>query len=277
MDKLLLVVDQGINAGNVLDQAFALAKKNDAVLTGVFVQDLTLVDYYTVLGGEPVYYEHTFQIIKDSLSESEKKTIDLINYFVDQCKKANVRFKVHFDKGDPVEEVVNETMFADLLLMGYRSYNTFASDSDQLVVKQLLSRSRCPILLLPENARLFESVALCYDGSESSMRAIDEYYHTFKPACANWDHYLVRVFDQADTIVPAEEGLIEILQLRFPKLNWVDLVGKPKEEIPYFASQKGDPLVVMGAYGKSGIARFFSGSTADHLLKSGALQAFITH
>lgn len=277
MDKILLVVDQGINAGNVLDQAFALAKKNNAVLTGVFVQDLTLVDYYTVLGGEPVYYEHTFQIIKDSLSESEKKTVDLINYFVEQCKKANVRFTVHFDKGDPVEEVVKETLFADLLLLGYRSYNTFATSSDLVVVKQLLSRSRCPILLLPENARLFESVALCYDGSESSMRAIDEYFHTFKPGCAAWDHYLVRVFDQAENISAAEEGLQEILKLRFPQMQWVDLVGKPKEEIPYFASQKGDPLVVMGAYGKSGIARFFSGSTADHMLKSGTLQAFITH
>jgi|GEM_PF-843425 len=277
MDKLLLVVDQGINAGNVLDQAFALAKKNNAVLTGIFVQDLTLVDYYTVLGGEPVYYEHTFQIIKESLSESEKKTVDLINYFVEQCKKAGVRFKVHFDKGDPVEEVVNETMFADLLLLGYRSYNIFTADNDQQVVKQLLSRSRCPILLLPEAAQLFDSVALCYDGSESSMRAIDEYYHTFKPQCAAWDHYLIRVFDAKENITEAEEGLLEIMQLRFPRLQWVDLVGKPKEEIPYFASQKGDPLVVMGAYGKSGIARFFSGSTADHLLKSATLQAFITH
>lgn len=277
MDKLLLVVDQGINSGNVLEQAFALARKNNAVLTGVFVQDTTLVDYYTVLGGEPVYYEHTFQVIKESLSESEKKTVDLINYFVDQAKKAGVRFKVHFDKGDPVEEIVAETLFADMLLMGYRSYNVFASDNNQEVVKKLLSRSRCPIMLLPEDASLFDSVALCYDGSESSMRAIDEYYHTFKPACRDWDHYLLRVFDHADHITTPEEGLEEIMQLRFPRLKWVDLVGKPKEEIPYFATQKGDPLVVMGAYGKSGIARFFSGSTADHLLKTGNLQAFITH
>lgn len=277
MDKLLLVVDQGINSGNVLEQAFSLAKQNDAVLTGVFVQDLTLVDYYTVLGGEPVYYEHTFEIIKESLSESEKRTVELINYFVEACKKAGVRFRVHFDKGDPVEEVVKETLFADLLLMGYRSYSSLAGTSDQQTVKQLLSRSRCPILLLPETAELFDSVALCYDGSESSMRAIDEYYHTFKPLCAQWPHYLVRVFDQKDHITTPEEGLEEIIQLRFPRIEWVNLVGKAREEIPYFATQKGDPLVVMGAYGGSGITRFFSGSTADHLLKTGNLQAFITH
>lgn len=41
MDKILLVVDQSINAGDQLAQAFRMAKEHDAVLTGVFVQDLT--------------------------------------------------------------------------------------------------------------------------------------------------------------------------------------------------------------------------------------------
>lgn len=277
MDKILLVVDQSINAGDQLAQAFRMAKEHDAVLTGVFVQDLTLVDYYTVLGGEPVYYEHTFQIIKESLNESEKKTIQNIDYFVEQCKNAGVRFRVHFQKGDPVTELVNESRYADLMLMGYHAYNTLSMEGNQQLVKDMLSKSRCPIVLVPESGYNPDGVVLCYDGSDSSLSAINAFYHDFKPKCREWPTYFVRVFEKEERKEELDPALVEIMQLRFNKLQFIDLIGKPKDEIPYFAKQKGNHLVVMGAYGGSGIARFFSGSTADHILRSGDLLTYITH
>ncbi|MFN3530314.1 MAG: universal stress protein [Bacteroidia bacterium] len=277
MDKILLVVDQSINAGDQLEQAFRMAREHNAVLTGLFVQDLTLVDYYTVLGGEPVYYEHTFEIIKESLNESEKKTVQNINYFVEQCKNAGVRFKVHFQKGDPVSELVNESRYADLMLMGYHAYNTLSMEGDQQLVKDMLSKSRCPMLLLPEKGYNPDGVVLCYDGSDSSLRAIEAFYHNFRPKCKDWPVYFVRVFDKNVEADAIDGSLIELLQLRFNQLQLVDLHGKPKDEIPYFAGQKGNMLVVMGAYGGSGIARFFSGSTADHILRTGNLLTYITH
>jgi nucleotide-binding universal stress UspA family protein len=277
MDKILLVVDQSINAGNQLEQAFRMARTHNAVLTGVFVQDLTLVDYYTVLGGEPVYYEHTFQIIKESLNESEKKTVQNIQYFVDQCKAAGVRFRVHFQKGDPVAELVEESRYADLMLMGYHAYNTLSMEGDQQLVKDMLSKARCPLVLLPEQGYNPDGVVLCYDGSESSLKAIEAYYHHFRPLCKSWPTYFLRVFEKESAKEELPEALLEILQLRFEKLHLIDLIGKPKDEIPYFAAQKGSLMVVMGAYGGSGIGRFFSGSTADHILRTGNLLAYITH
>lgn len=277
MDKILLVVDQSINAGDQLEQAFRMAREHNAVLTGVFVQDLTLVDYYTVLGGEPVYYEHTFEIIKESLNESEKKTVQNINYFVEQCKSAGIRFRVHFQKGDPVAELVEESRYADLMLMGYHAYNTLSMDGDQQLVKDMLSKAFCPMVLLPEQGYNPDGVVLYYDGSDSSLKAIEAFYHDFKPKCKTWPTYFVRVFEKEAQKEPLPDALLEILQLRFNDLKVVDLIGKPKDEIPYFSSQKGNMLVVLGAYGGSGLTRFFSGSTADHILKSGNLFAYITH
>lgn len=277
MDKILLVVDQSINAGDQLEQAFRMAKEHNAVLTGVFVQDLTLVDYYTVLGGEPVYYEHTFEIIKESLNESEKKTIQNINYFVEQCKTAGIRFRVHFQKGDPVSELVDESRYADLMMMGYHAYNTLSMEGDQQLVKDMLSKARCPMVLLPEQGYNPDGVVICYDGSDSSLKAMEAFYHHFRPACKKWPVYFLRVFEKEELKEALPASLLEILQLRFENLHFVDLVGKPKDEIPYFAAQKGKMMVVMGAYGGSGIARFFSGSTADHILRTGSLLTYITH
>ena len=85
----------------VVQRAFHLARINDAVITGLFVQDTALADYYTVLGGEPLYYEHMFDVIKETLNESEAKTVESIRYFVARCKEERIRFTVHF-RTEPV-------------------------------------------------------------------------------------------------------------------------------------------------------------------------------
>jgi len=76
------MVDQSLNSGDYLQHAFHLTRINDAVLTGLFIQDATLADFYTILGGEPVYYEHMFDVIKEILSESEAKSVASMRYFV---------------------------------------------------------------------------------------------------------------------------------------------------------------------------------------------------
>jgi nucleotide-binding universal stress UspA family protein len=190
---------------------------------------------------------------------------------------AGVRFRVHFQKGDPVTELVNESRYADLMLMGYHAYNTLSMEGNQQLVKDMLSKSRCPIVLVPESGYNPDGVVLCYDGSDSSLSAINAFYHDFKPKCKDWPIYFVRVFEKEDRKEELDPALVEIMQLRFNKLQFVDLIGKPKDEIPYVAKQRGNHLVVMGAYGGSGIARFFSGSTADHILRSGDLLTYITH
>jgi nucleotide-binding universal stress UspA family protein len=163
------------------------------------------------------------------------------------------------------------------MLMGYHAYNTLSMDGDQQLVKDMLSKAFCPMVLLPEQGYNPDGVVLCYDGSDSSLKAIEAFYHDFKPQCKTWPTFFVRVFEKEAQKEPLPDALLEILQLRFNDLKVVDLIGKPKDEIPYFSSQKGNMLVVLGAYGGSGLTRFFSGSTADHILKSGNLLAYITH
>jgi len=277
MNKILLVADQGLNSGDYLQRAFHLARLNDAVLTGLFVQDTMLADYYTVLGGEPVYYEHIFDVIKETLSESEAKSVSSIRYFVARCKENGIKFTVHFRKGDPLEEIVRESRTADLLLMGYHHYDALGGASNPTLVKDTLKKSFCPVLLMPEAGYNPDGVVLCYDGSDASLRAIDRFYHLFKPHCRTWPVHLVEVHETGSRPIGVDKGLSELLRLRFSNLEWVELKGRASEELPYFARQKGSRMLVMGSYGSAGIKRFLKGSTADHLLNTGNILTFITH
>ncbi len=277
MNKILLLADQSLNSGDYLQRACHLARMNDAVLTGLFVQDTMLADYYTVLGGEPVYYEHMFEVIKETLSESEAKSVRSIRYFVSRCKEEGVRFTVHFRKGDPLEEIVRESRTADLLLMGYHHYHTLGETNNTTLVKDTLKKSYCPVMLLPESGNNPDGVVLCYDGSDGSLRAIDRFYHLFKPHCRTWPVHLVEVHETGSRPKEVDKGFAEWMRLRFSNLEWVSLKGKASEELPYFARQKGNRMLVMGSYGTGGIKRFLKGSTADHLLETGNILAFITH
>jgi nucleotide-binding universal stress UspA family protein len=276
MKKILLAADFNLLENNVLDNAIQLAKSEDALLVGVFIQDLSLADYYTILGGEPVFYEHAYTLIKEELNENEQKIINLINKFVEICKEAKVKFKVHFNKGMPLEELLEESKFADVFLIGFNTYKGVDLNiNDQELVKRLLSKSRCPVILLPEKQVQITSYALCFDGSENSLAATRAFLNTFSAKLENSTVFVLQVLKSSADEPESTAPLVEWLRMFNCKIELINLFGNPKDELLYFAKQHPGTLLVMGAYGKSGLSRFFYGSTADHVLNSGTVPTLI--
>ena len=276
MKKILLAADESLLTTNLLESAIKLTKELDAVLTGVFVKDLSVVDYYTILGGNPVYYEHTYEIIKEELSEAEKQAISLIDHFVEVCKNENIKFKVHFDKGIPIEELVEESHFADLMILGYKSYFSYQA-SDQDLVRKVLSRSECPVILMPDETESIRELVFAYDGTDSSMKAISAACNLFENAIMPLKCNIVHVRKSEDDLTEIDPRFVEWMQLKFEVVNTHYLIGDPKDEIIYFMHQIPTGLLVMGAYGHSGITRFFSGSTTDAILRSSIIKTLLWH
>lgn len=188
-----------------------------------------------------------------------------------------MRFSVHFRKGEPLDEIVRESRTADLLLMGYHHYHTLGGENNTTLVKDTLKKSFCPVLLMPETGYNPDRVFLCYDGSDSSHKTIDRFYHLFKPHCRIWPVHLVEVNEMGSTEKKADKSFTELMLLRFSNLEWLTLKGKASEELPYFSCQRGNRMLVMGAYGTGGVKGFLKGSKADHLLETGNILAFITY
>ena len=77
--------------------------------------------------------------------------------------------------------------------------------------------------------------------------------------------------------------LLDVLHSPLPVLSSVInvvevLPGKPSEVLPAFvAHHGGTPLVVMGAYGRTAVSRFFRQSLADAVMEKTDASLFTTH
>ena len=70
----------------------------------------------------------------------------------------------------------------------------------------------------------------------------------------------------------------EFMKRHFPEAKYTVLKGLPEETIlAFLQQQKEDALVVLGAYQRSKISRWFKPSMADHLMSKLKLPLFVAH
>jgi len=73
------------------------------------------------------------------------------------------------------------------------------------------------------------------------------------------DTYRQRLLDEIHQIVPPAGSAIP--------MEYIVVEGEPAEQIDRFALENKIDLIVMGTHGRTGFARFFSGSVAEHALR----------
>lgn len=273
MKKILIVADEALLQREILNQAIDLAKSQQAMLVGLFMIDFQLFEYFNWAKEDTFYYDVSIEAVKEELNKAQEQTYALVHNFVKQCQKANIHYKVRIEKGAGIQEFIAETKFADLIVVGYKTYfSNQLNDTD--LVKKLLHKSECPVLLLSENGASFDNLILCYDGSASSIKAINAVYHFFGPTYFK-NTYLIHVANTNEVTI--DSRLIDLLRGRYPKLHVKILQGNPEEEITYFAEQLTKSILVMGAYGHSGINSLWKGRTTEKVIKRGSIPTLLWH
>ena len=70
----------------------------------------------------------------------------------------------------------------------------------------------------------------------------------------------------------------EFIKKHFPKAEYIVKKGEAEEQIPgHLRNRKGNELIVLGAYRRSEISRWFKTSMADILMKELDTLLFIAH
>ena len=192
--------------------------------------------------------------------------------------------------GDPAEEIVAlaEQVGAGLLLMGYhrRSYlkRVFLGQT----AAKIIGMSPCDVLLIPENGEVnFASILVGLDGSRYSMeagqRALDlalSYggeVHALTVLDVPLDRSLLYgVHDQARhknfTALQVLAGQAEKLGV---PLTTELLEGSPYESIVKYSEEKRIQLIVLGAYGRTALARILMGSVVERVVALSLLPTLV--
>jgi nucleotide-binding universal stress UspA family protein len=275
MEKILLVVDTHKPDTASIQFACRIAAGASSKLTGLFVENL----YERRPERSNVYFQPTPEKPeKDKADVEVMDTDQALKLFVQECSVQKVKAETYVDKGEPIQEVIYESRFADLLIVDPKmSYYGIEDHLPSHFVKEILAGAECPVLLAPDQYGEADEVVFCYDGSASSVYAIKQFTYLL-PQMRNKKAVLLEVNKSGkEEFGEDHRRLMAWLQAHYGTVNFRVLKGRAKDELFTFFFMQQNIFVVMGSYGRSQLSNFFKHSTADVLIRTVDVPLFITH
>lgn len=278
MKKFLAVFDGYKMSQSTLDYAIQLTKSAKAHLTGIFLDEFI---YHSYNVQEIVSSNRDYEKVLEKLNKlDEEKREQAALYFKEICEKEGIQFNVHSNKNIAIQELKAESMFADMIIIDQNE--TFAKYSEALptrFIKELLGNTQCPVMVVPNRFEPINKITLLYDGGPASLYAIKMFsYILGNPDNLPIEVFTVREARKKELYLPGHKSMREFIKRHFPKAKFITAKGVPETEIvKYLRTHHENEMVVLGAYQRSELSRWFKISMADTLMKNLKMPLFIAH
>jgi hypothetical protein len=278
MEKLVLAIDAVNPDKSAMEFACFLGRVTRSDITGIFLEDLSDEQKPVVkeLHGMPyVAWEedqHSEKFrFKNSLIERN------IEYFKEGCINRGVNYILHRDRGIPAHDLIEESRYADLLIIDTEtSFNKRYEGVPTEFVRDILVKAECPVIIAPGNFEALDEIVFTYNGSQSSIFAMKQFTYLF-PQFSTKKVTLLEVNDSGEWIKEDDLKLREWLKAHYTDFHFDALKGKPGNRLFDYLYKRQNMLVVMGAYGRSAMSRFFKASEAETIIKTITQPIFIAH
>jgi nucleotide-binding universal stress UspA family protein len=277
MKKITAAFDGLKFSNSTRDYALHLAKLTHTHLVGLFMDDWTYTSYNI--------YELVAKKGKteDQLVEYKEKDREIrenaAKKFSADCGKAGISFSIHHDRNLAIQDVKHESIYTDLLLIdGKETLTHYTEKLPTRFIRELLMDSQCPVLVVPQKYKPIEKIVLLYDGEPSSVHAIKMFSYLL-PQLKHLETEVITVNAFEATLhLPDNKLMKEFMKRHFPKAKFIVLKGWAEDEITqHLRNQNANSLIVLGAYRRSSVSRWFRKSMADVLMKELKLPLFIAH
>jgi nucleotide-binding universal stress UspA family protein len=271
--RILVPLDPSAYSLAALNMACTLGKKYKAEITGMVILDLPGIE--RSIGPIPAgaaYYAERLE--KTKVNEAQYRCQELLVQFEKKCKKAGVKYKIAERHGRPSTQIIKESLFYDLIIIGIRTFFHFESqDKAGDSLEKLLDDSITPIYAVPENfissmmTRNDTKVLIAFDGSYPSARALQRFAQFALPPKpvitllnSNEDK------EKSTHLLTEAENYLKCHGFKVIKKVWTDkhIIDVVKNK--YY--DKTD-LIVLGVNSRKGILQFVLGSLTLSLIKKG--------
>ena len=277
MKKFLAVFDGYKMSKSTLEYAIQMTHAANAHLVGVFLDEFIYRSYsvYKVM----TTYKDYDPVIKKLDEKDKLKRDESVMQFQKACEKSKITFSIHRDKSIALQELKHESMFADLIIINeYETFTKYKEEPPTRFMKDLLGDVQCPVLVVPNAFKLVDKIVLLYDGGPSALYAVKMFSYLF----GNFQDLPVEVYTVNDRMenlrLPDNKLMREFIKSHFPKATYTVAKGNAEELIlGYLRNRKENELVVLGAYRRSELSRWFKTSMADTLMKELDTPLFIAH
>jgi hypothetical protein len=278
MRKILAAFD-GLRFSESTEQyAIDIAKRCKAHLVGLFLEDLAYHSYkiYDLIteegGGMDTRRRH--------LDKKDQKTrASAVDQFEEACDNAGLEYTIHKDRNIAIQELLKESIYADLVIIDRAE--TISHHEEKLptnFIRELLPDVQCPVLLVPSEFKSIDKLILLFDGEPSSVYAMKMLSYTLK-SFKQFPTEIITVNNpNQKQHIPDNFLMKEFVKRHFPNADYTVLKGVAEIEIlDRLKEETGNPLVVLGAYRRGKVSRWFRTSMADILMAELSLPLFIAH
>jgi hypothetical protein len=277
MKKIIAAVDALHFSENELLRYNTIAIKLEAKLHIIFLENIFFQSTIPtdILSQEA--YSYYAEVNWENIEKRREEISEKIILFHKTCKQYDIDATIHEEHGMPLEDIVKESRFADLLLvMNTTSFAKTTDSNPPKFVKDVLRQAECPVLILPVTQKDIKQVVLTYNGSFSSVYAIKHFANLFTNF-RDIEATLLVVSENNKEDIPHEALIKAYLNNHFTKWKIKKLIGEPAVEITSYVMRNSDCIITMGAYSRSKLSQFFHHSEAERLLQMINTYTFITH
>lgn len=260
---------------STLQYALFLCELTGHSLTGLFLEDISYKSYpiEKILATE----SQPEKILAELEEKDTKKRAAAVQRFQSAASKRGVDYSTIKSENIAIQEIRNHSMFADLMILDKKeSFTRLEQKVPTRFIKDVISTIHCPVVIVPQTFRPIDKVVFLYDGSPAAMHAIKMYASVFDKT--DFPLEVIYVSRDGKSALPANKALRKYLKTRFDKVQYTILQGNPEEEIcGYLKNNLENELVVLGAYKRSEVSRWFKTSMADVLMKDTNSPLFIAN
>lgn len=272
MKKIIMPLEGTTYRREFLDFAAALNTRSRVLLTAALVPEAAYAaPCFSKDGvGEPDY----LPVPEDADKVIARNSARVKRY----CEEHDIACQVHEDRFDfAIGAIRRETRFADLLLLSSSHFFEMADGHQpNAYMKQVLRRSECPVLLLPEMPKLPGEILLAYDGSESSVFAIRQFAYLF-PEFNRLRTTLVCINDRSNARIPEDRFIRELCEHHFKNFRMLQLRIRTDEFYDTWVGMMQYPWLVSGAFGRSDLSQLVHHSFLTRLIQTHQVPLFVAH
>jgi len=268
--RILIPLDPSPYTETAVKIGCTIARLHKAELTGLVVLDVPGIK--KSIGPSPLGAIYYAEKLEASRKEQAREHVEkLFSKFREKCDKEGIHFREAQHQGSPSERIVSESIFYDAVIVGMRTYFSFATtDKPGDSLDKLLDHSITPIYAVPKSFSFPKippekmKVLIAFDGSLPSARALQRFAQLAIPDAME---VLILTSQEdkelADYYLDHAEAYLKAHSIYNIKKQWTakSITEAVEEEYLDWAD-----FIVVGPHSKKGLIDFMLGSLTKRLI-----------
>jgi nucleotide-binding universal stress UspA family protein len=268
VENILIPTDGSDYSKTALEYGIYLAEKMGAKLTGLYIVDIKIIQdplFDDISGFMGLSSTREFlPFIERGMDERAEM---ILGDFQKRCERAGIYPTMKKIQGIVDEMIIEEGEKADWIILAQRGEHYSLTGGGLLgsTSEAVVRKTGKPVLITPLDFREITNIALAYDGSDPSGRALKVAAELSSMLDSALE--VIVVTDDEKRASTMKEEVTSFLEPY--DINCMIAVrgGKVEQEIMRFTGEGSVELLVMGAYGHSRIRELVLGSTTSYVIR----------